>query len=257
MSSACTSPAVLDLRQHQLVEPLRRALDDLDHVAVRPLGVPHVDAHAQDGVAPVERVDRVDDLAARGRLLERRDRVLEVEEHHVGAEDRAPCRASSRSSPGTERHERRGRLRERSDMAEGYRAEPMVARPNPAPCHELADGVFVWLQPGGESGVSNAGVDRRRRRHHRDRHAHGAVAVGAVRGRGRQARPAGAAARAHARARRPRRRHAGRSRTRSVLGSPQTSELLDGEMPRRRVQGVHARVRRRSSTSSPSSAPAR
>ncbi|MFM7271683.1 MAG: MBL fold metallo-hydrolase [Actinomycetes bacterium] len=24
--------------------------------------------------------------------------------------------------------------------------------------HELADGVFVWLQPGGESGVSNAGV---------------------------------------------------------------------------------------------------
>ena len=24
--------------------------------------------------------------------------------------------------------------------------------------HELADGVFVWLQPGGESGVSNAGA---------------------------------------------------------------------------------------------------
>ena len=24
--------------------------------------------------------------------------------------------------------------------------------------HELADGVFVWLQPGGETGVSNAGV---------------------------------------------------------------------------------------------------
>src|SRR6478735_3037073 len=24
--------------------------------------------------------------------------------------------------------------------------------------HELADGVWVWLQPGGESGVSNAGV---------------------------------------------------------------------------------------------------
>ena len=24
--------------------------------------------------------------------------------------------------------------------------------------HELADGVYVWLQPGGESGVSNAGV---------------------------------------------------------------------------------------------------
>ena len=24
--------------------------------------------------------------------------------------------------------------------------------------HEIADGVWVWLQPGGESGVSNAGV---------------------------------------------------------------------------------------------------
>jgi cyclase len=24
--------------------------------------------------------------------------------------------------------------------------------------HELADGVYVWLQPGGETGVSNAGV---------------------------------------------------------------------------------------------------
>ncbi|MEI6569891.1 MAG: MBL fold metallo-hydrolase, partial [Actinomycetes bacterium] len=24
--------------------------------------------------------------------------------------------------------------------------------------HEIADGVMVWLQPGGESGVSNAGV---------------------------------------------------------------------------------------------------
>src|SRR3954451_20885679 len=24
--------------------------------------------------------------------------------------------------------------------------------------HEIAEGVFVWLQPGGESGVSNAGV---------------------------------------------------------------------------------------------------
>src|SRR3954467_10080450 len=24
--------------------------------------------------------------------------------------------------------------------------------------HELAEGVFVWLQPGGESGVSNAGA---------------------------------------------------------------------------------------------------
>ncbi|MCJ7437331.1 MAG: MBL fold metallo-hydrolase, partial [Acidimicrobiia bacterium] len=42
-----------------------------------------------------------------------------------------------------------------------------MAQPTPQPArgapavrtlHELADGVFVWLQPGGETGVSNAGV---------------------------------------------------------------------------------------------------
>ena len=76
----------LHLGQHQLVEPLRRAFHDLDHVAVRPLGVPRVHAHAQDALAEVERVDRVDDLGAGPGLLERRDRVFEVEEHHVGAE---------------------------------------------------------------------------------------------------------------------------------------------------------------------------
>lgn len=30
--------------------------------------------------------------------------------------------------------------------------------PTPRTLHELADGVLVWLQPGGETGVSNAGV---------------------------------------------------------------------------------------------------
>jgi cyclase len=36
-----------------------------------------------------------------------------------------------------------------------------VPKPTAAPTntlHELADGVYVWLQPGGESGVANAGV---------------------------------------------------------------------------------------------------
>jgi cyclase len=33
-----------------------------------------------------------------------------------------------------------------------------VASPPTRVLHEIADGVFVWLQPGGESGVSNAGV---------------------------------------------------------------------------------------------------
>ena len=77
---------VLHLRQHELVESLARALDDFDDVAVRPLGVPRVDPDAQHAVAPVELVDRLDDLGPCRRLLERRDRVFEVEEHHVGAE---------------------------------------------------------------------------------------------------------------------------------------------------------------------------
>ncbi len=76
----------LHLRQHDLVEPLGGVLHDVDDVAVRPLRVPRVDAHAQHGVAPVEVVDRLHDLVAGGLLLEGRDGVLEVEEHHVGAE---------------------------------------------------------------------------------------------------------------------------------------------------------------------------
>ena len=74
--------------------------------------------------------------------------------------------------------------------------------------HELADGVFVWLQPGGESGVSNAGavVDD-----------DGITVVDTLMVRSQwepfaaaveRARPAGAPARAHPRAHRPRRRHA-------------------------------------------------
>ena len=76
----------LHLGQHQLVESLRRVLDDVDHVAVRPLRVPRVHSHTEDRVTPVELVDRLDDVVAGGFLLERRDGVLEVEEHHVGTQ---------------------------------------------------------------------------------------------------------------------------------------------------------------------------
>src|SRR3954451_12163335 len=69
--------------------------------------------------------------------------------------------------PGTARQVRRGRFRDRSDMR---------ARVDRAPCEgsmggrslepmadelsltELADGVYAWLLPGGETGVANAGV---------------------------------------------------------------------------------------------------
>jgi len=78
----------LHLREHDLVETLGRVLDDVDHVAVGPLRVPGVDAHAEHGVAPIEVVGGLDDLVTGGFLLQRRDGVLEVEEDHVGAEVR-------------------------------------------------------------------------------------------------------------------------------------------------------------------------
>ncbi len=96
--------------------------------------------------------------------------------------------------------------------------------------HELADGVFTWLQPGGESGVSNAGavVDD-----------DGITVVDSLMVRS-QWEPFAAAIE---RLGRPVRRlvlthahidHVGGSRAfanASVLGSPQTSQLLDGSMP--------------------------
>jgi cyclase len=96
--------------------------------------------------------------------------------------------------------------------------------------HELADGVFVWIQPGGESGVSNAGavVDD-----------DGITVVDTLMVRS-QWEPFAAAVE---RLGRPVRRlvlthahidHVGGSRAFAnamVLGSPQTSRLLDGEMP--------------------------
>ena len=195
-------------------------------------------------------VDRVDDLVARRLLLERRDGVLEVEEHHVGAE---AGRLAEHLLAGAGHREARAAgqvARAFGHAGKGSRCRAcrtrrsLLAWPT-VTLHELADGVYVWLQPGGESGVEQRGRGRRRRRHHRDRHADGALAVGAVRRRGRTSsdRPV-RRARAHARAHRPRRRHARRSRTAAVLGSPQTSDAARRRDAARRVQGVHARVRR-------------
>ena len=241
MSSACTSAAVSTFGQHQLVEPLRRALDDLDHVAVRPLGVPRVHAHAQDGLAPVELLIALTILSRARRLLERRDRVLEVEEHHVGAEARAPWRASSRSSPGPRDTSGEAGCDCVLTWREGYRAVH-GGDPNPHPARARRRRVGV-AAAGRRVGREQRRRDRRRRRPHRDRHADGALAVGAVRRRGRPARPAGRPARAHARARRPRRRHRG------VPDGDGARLAADERAARRRdaarrVQGVHARVRR-------------
>lgn len=96
--------------------------------------------------------------------------------------------------------------------------------------HEIADGVFVWLQPGGESGVSNAGVVV-------DDDGITVVDTMMVRS---QWEPFAAAVNALGR---PVRRlvlthahidHVGGTRAfpnAMVLASPQTSTLLEGEMP--------------------------
>src|SRR5262249_38712252 len=63
--------------------------------------------------------------------------------------------------PGTERHDRRGSSRERSDTAPTYRYPRFVAQSAPVPTetlHEIADGVYVWIARGTGPGWSNAGA---------------------------------------------------------------------------------------------------
>jgi cyclase len=106
-----------------------------------------------------------------------------------------------------------------------------VAKPvPPLTLHPIADGVYVWMQPGGESGVSNAGVvvdddgitviDSLMVRSQWEPFA---AAVHALE------RPVGRLVLTHAHI-----DHVGGSRAfpmAKVLGSLQTSELLDGTMP--------------------------
>src|SRR6202142_4618041 len=105
----------------------------------------------------------------------------------------------------------------------------MVAVPTPTP-HALADGVFVWIQPGGESGVSNGGaivdddgitvVDTLMVRSQWEPFAAAIERIG---------RPVRRLVLTHAHI-----DHGGGSRAfanASGLGSQQTSDLLAGEMP--------------------------
>ena len=108
---------------------------------------------------------------------------------------------------------------------------PFVAdRIPPLTLHPIADGVYVWLQPGGESGVSNAGVvvdddgvtviDTLMVRSQWEPFA---AAVHALN------RPIGRLVLTHAHV-----DHVGGSRAfpmAKVLGSPQTSDLLETAMP--------------------------
>jgi cyclase len=96
--------------------------------------------------------------------------------------------------------------------------------------HELADGVWVWLQPGGESGISNAGVIA---------DDDGLTIIDTLMVRSQWEPFAAAVAKLGAPVRRVLLTHAhidhvGGSKAfpmAAVLGSQQTSDLLDGEMP--------------------------
>jgi cyclase len=100
----------------------------------------------------------------------------------------------------------------------------------PLTLHEIADGVYVWMQPGGESGVSNAGVvvdddgvtviDTLMVRSQWEPFAAAVHALG---------RPIGRLVLTHAHV-----DHVGGTRAfpmAKVLGSQQTSDLLEGAMP--------------------------
>ena len=75
---------LVGLGQHDGVQVPARALDDLDHVAVEPLGVDAVDADAGDLAGPVEVLEGLDDHLPGLDLLVGGDAVLEVEEDVVG-----------------------------------------------------------------------------------------------------------------------------------------------------------------------------
>ena len=51
-------------------------------------------------------LQRGDDVLARARLVVRRDRILEIEKHHVGGDCGSPFRSFSGSTPGTASSER-------------------------------------------------------------------------------------------------------------------------------------------------------
>ena len=148
--------------------------------------------------------------------------------------------------PGTDRHDRRGRLRERSDMLVSVpiRCRAMSHSAPVLTLHPLADGVYVWLQPGGESGVSNAGVIV---------DDDGITVVDTLMVRS-QWEPFAAAVQELGL---PVRRtilthshidHVGGTKAfpnAGVYASPQTSAVLDQAMPIDAYKRVHARVRRR------------
>ena len=72
-----------DLRDHDQVQPLAGLFDHIDHVAVHEVGVESVDPHRHGLLAPVDLVQRLDDVLAGLWLVVGGDGVLKVQEDHV------------------------------------------------------------------------------------------------------------------------------------------------------------------------------
>jgi hypothetical protein len=81
----------LDLWYQYGVEITTRPFDYGNDILISIMGIKVVDAHAAYAAAPVERIQRVNDLAAGRNLRGRSDGILQVEEHMVNAERCGLC----------------------------------------------------------------------------------------------------------------------------------------------------------------------
>ena len=72
-----------DFRDHDQIQPFSGLFDHVHHVAIHVVRVQPVDPHRHGFLAPVDLVQRLDDVLAGLRLVVRGDRVLEVEEDHI------------------------------------------------------------------------------------------------------------------------------------------------------------------------------
>jgi len=80
---------ISDLRDHDGVERLAAFFHQRQHVAIAKMRVEPVDADG-DGLAfPVDLVQRLHDIVARGILVGRRHRILEVETNDIGRSGRS------------------------------------------------------------------------------------------------------------------------------------------------------------------------
>ena len=76
-------PGAFDLRQHDDVELLADRGDDLRNIVEHPRRIERVDARPQSGLAEIATLGHGDEAISCGRFGVRRNRVLQIAEHHV------------------------------------------------------------------------------------------------------------------------------------------------------------------------------